>query len=134
MESRKFGWRLALSDADLCAAYNLRYEVFVDEQGFGADRDLDRSVHLAHSVSMIQRLIFYSLTKTMAAYKVPCVFCPILFVQTALSYTTQNARIIHRLEVDARNPRWLHRLSRLKNCLLMVIPSCSLVRRLAAWQ
>lgn len=42
MESRKFGWRLALSDADLCAAYNLRYEVFVDEQGFGADRDLDR--------------------------------------------------------------------------------------------
>lgn len=83
---------------------------------------------------MIQRLIFYSLTKTIGVYKVPCVFCPILFIQTALLFTTQNARIIHRLEVDARNPRLLHRLFRLKNCLLMVIPFCYLVRRLAEWQ
>lgn len=48
MESPKFGLRLALSNADLCAAYNLRYEVFVDEQGFGADRDLDRCVRYSY--------------------------------------------------------------------------------------
>lgn len=42
MTSQDFSWRLALTDADLSAAYNLRHKVYVEEQGFDADRDMNR--------------------------------------------------------------------------------------------
>lgn len=42
MTSQDFSWRLALTDADLSAAYNLRNKVYVEEQGFDADRDMNR--------------------------------------------------------------------------------------------
>lgn len=42
MATQDFTWRLAVTDDDLRAAYNLRDEVFVKEQGFDADREIDR--------------------------------------------------------------------------------------------
>lgn len=42
MSTHSFSWRLALSDEDLKAAYNMRHEVFVKEHGFDAGRELDR--------------------------------------------------------------------------------------------
>ena len=42
MTTHSFSWRLALSDEDLKAAYNMRHEVFVKEHGFDAGRELDR--------------------------------------------------------------------------------------------
>ncbi|WFD02866.1 hypothetical protein MOBT1_001553 [Malassezia obtusa] len=41
MATQDFTWRLAVTDDDLRAAYNLRDEVFVKEQGFDADREID---------------------------------------------------------------------------------------------
>ncbi|WFC93606.1 hypothetical protein MBRA1_000227 [Malassezia brasiliensis] len=41
MSTHSFSWRLALSDEDLKAAYNMRHEVFVKEHGFDAGRELD---------------------------------------------------------------------------------------------
>ncbi|WFD42676.1 hypothetical protein MPSI1_001324 [Malassezia psittaci] len=40
-QKHNFSWRLATSDEDLKAAYNLRHEVFIKEQGYDADRELD---------------------------------------------------------------------------------------------
>lgn len=51
MASQGFSWRLATSNADLTAAYNLRNEVF-KEQGFDPNRELDTYVALLTVASM----------------------------------------------------------------------------------
>lgn len=42
MISDTLSCRLALSDEELCAAYNIRHKVFVEEQGFDPNLDIDR--------------------------------------------------------------------------------------------
>lgn len=45
MMSDTLSCRLALSDEELCAAYNIRHEVFIKEQGFDPELEIDRCGH-----------------------------------------------------------------------------------------